>query len=321
MIWLTWRQHRRQTLVTLIGLGVLAAVLIPTGLAMRGDFTGGGLSQCLTGGTDQCMNQLRRFNDKWVNVGSAGVLMLFLPLLIGLFWGAPLVAREVEHGTHRLVWTQGISRGHWAAVKFGYAGLAALAFSVLYGLGVAWWLEPLNQTGNRTRFDPFFFDMQGIAPIGYTIFALALGIAAGTIFHRVLPSMAVALAGFVVVRVALAVLVRPGYETPAERTFPVIGGGAHDEVTADWVLDQGIRDASGKMIAPGAQAICPPGATGPDGATPCGADLGLTRGSYTWEQYQPADRFWTFQAIETGIFLVLAAALIVLAVRRIRRIA
>ena len=36
--------------------------------------------------------------------------------------------------------------------------------------------------------------------------------------------------------------------------------------------------------------------------------------------YQPADRYWTFQGIETGIFLVLAAALIaVTAVTLLRR--
>ena len=36
--------------------------------------------------------------------------------------------------------------------------------------------------------------------------------------------------------------------------------------------------------------------------------------------YQPADRYWTFQGIETGIFVVLAAALIaVAAVTLLRR--
>ncbi|NKQ56249.1 ABC transporter permease subunit [Amycolatopsis sp. K13G38] len=320
MIWLTWRQHRKQLLYTAIGLAVLAAVIVPTGLAMRGDFDRDGLGACLGVETDTCAHKMSLFNDTWVTMGNIGVLLLFLPLLLGLFWGAPVVAREVEHGTHRLVWTQGISRLRWAAAKFGFAGLAALAFSVLYGLGVSWWLSPLNSTGQRTRFDPFMFDMQGIAPVGYTLFAVALGIAAGTIWKRVLPSMGVALAGFVVVRVVLAVLARPHYETPAERTFPVQGGQPGDQITANWVLDEGIRDASGKMVAPGASAFCPAGAVGPSGR-PCGADLGLTPGSYNWQLYQPADRFWTFQTIEAGIFVVLAAALLFLAISRIRRIA
>ena len=53
--------------------------------------------------------------------------MLALPALIGLFWGAPLIARELEAGTHRLVWNQSVTRGRWLAVKLGLIGLAAAA--------------------------------------------------------------------------------------------------------------------------------------------------------------------------------------------------
>ena len=35
--------------------------------------------------------------------------------------------------------------------------------------------------------------------------------------------------------------------------------------------------------------------------------------------FQPADRFWTFQAIEAGIFLALAAALLVATVLLVQR--
>src|SRR6185369_14593823 len=44
------------------------------------------------------------------------------PVLVGVFFGAPLVAREVEQGTHRLVWTQGVTRLQWALAKFGLVG-------------------------------------------------------------------------------------------------------------------------------------------------------------------------------------------------------
>ena len=60
-----------------------------------------------------------QFTNQYSSMMFIGILLLLLPLLIGLFWGAPLVSREVEHGTHRLVWTQGVSRRRWAAVKFG----------------------------------------------------------------------------------------------------------------------------------------------------------------------------------------------------------
>ena len=40
-------------------------------------------------------------------------LTMVVPLLFGLFWGAPLVAKEFEDGTHNLAWTQGVTRRHW----------------------------------------------------------------------------------------------------------------------------------------------------------------------------------------------------------------
>ena len=49
------------------------------------------------------------------------------PALIGMFWGAPLVARELETGTFRLAWTQSVTRTRWLAVKLGVVGLASMA--------------------------------------------------------------------------------------------------------------------------------------------------------------------------------------------------
>ena len=74
------------------------------------------------------------------------------------------------------------------------------------------------------------------------------------------------------------------------------------------------------MIAEDTRIMCPPGAMEAKGRA-CGAELGLQPGAYNWQLYQPADRFWLFQGIETGIFVVLALLLLYLAVRRIRRIA
>ena len=85
--------------------------------------------------SNACGTALQQFNNQYGTLNLVGILLIFLPLLVGLFYGAPLVAREVEHGTHRLVWTQGISRRHWALVKFGFVGGLALTAAVIYGLG------------------------------------------------------------------------------------------------------------------------------------------------------------------------------------------
>jgi len=329
MIWLTWRQHRRQALFTRIGLAVLAALMIPTGLVMRHTFAKFGLPDCVRklGHAElaphigeNCNTAFNQFNSQYRTLGTAGVLFLVLPLLVGLFWGAPLVAREIEHGTHRLVWTQGVSRQHWALVKFGLVGAATLTAGVVYGLGMSWWLTPLSQSG-QGRLDVFLFDMQGLVPVGYTLFAVALGIFAVTIWHKVLPAMAVTLVGFLGVRILLTTLARPHYLAARVLTFPVQGATLQpNQSVGDWILAIGVRDASGKLVQANAQVACPVGAEGPGGG-PCGARLGLGPGAYNWVLYQPADRFWAFQGIEAGIFIALAVLLIYLAIRRIRRIA
>jgi hypothetical protein len=328
MIWLTWRQHRKQALFTLIGLAVLAALMIPTGLAMRHTFANLGLPDCVRkmGRAELAPHigetcNFNQFNNQYGTLLMVGVLFLVLPLLVGLFWGAPLVAREVEQGTHRLVWTQGVSRQHWALVKFGLVGAATLTAAAVYGLGMSWWWTPMSQAGRHGRFDVFFFDMQGLAPIGYTLFAVALGIFAGTIWRKVLPAMAVTLVGFLGLRIALTILARPRYLPARTLTYPVQGVTHEPNTTlGDWVLSFGVRDASGKLVADHSQIACPPNAQGPGGVA-CGAELGIGPGAYNWQLYQPGSRFWAFQYIETGIFVALAALLLYLAIRRIRRIA
>ena len=60
-----------------------------------------------------------------------GPLMLAVPALLGIFWGAPLVARELETGTYRLAWTQSVTRTRWLAVKVALVGLASVAVAGL----------------------------------------------------------------------------------------------------------------------------------------------------------------------------------------------
>ncbi|GAA4569753.1 ABC transporter permease [Micromonospora coerulea] len=329
MIWLTWRQHRKQAFFTLLGFAALAALMVPIGLSMRHSYADLGLAECVrqlndpnvAGATrEACEAGFHRFTNRYGSLNLVAVLLLTLPVLVGLFWGAPLVAREVEHGTHRFVWTQGVGRTRWALVKFGLVGAGALLAAVCYGLGMSWWVDPLTQSAREGRLGMIVFDLQGVVPIGYTLFAVALGIFAGTVWKRMLPAMGITLAAFIGVRAAVAILARPHYQPAETLTFPIDGTSEPRMERGDWILSQGIRDAGGTMVAPDTRIMCPPGGRGPTGQV-CGAELGLKPGAYNWQLYQPADRFWLFQGIETGIFVALAALLLYLALRRIRRIA
>jgi len=60
--------------------------------------------------------------------------------------------------------------------------------------------------------------------------------------------------------------------------------------------------------------------TGPNGGNPTPACVQALSHFHAYLTYQPGDRFWAFQGIETAIFVVLAAALIaVTAVTLLRR--
>jgi hypothetical protein len=335
MIWLTWRQHRKQALYTLIGLVAVAAVMLPTGLAMHHAFTDSGLAACLAKqGTGQfvpatapdCSGLSQQFLNRYGSLTPVGVLFVILPVLVGLFFGAPLVAREVEHGTHRLVWTQGVSRRHWALVQFGLAGAVTLPLAAAYALGMTWWYSPLVTDGSG-RLAPIEFDVQGVAPIGYTLFAVALGIFAGTLWKKVVPAMGVTLAGYVVVRVLVEAFARPLYRSPLAASLPINSGGHFNSTSGAWVYSNGITNGTGKLIMPDTTIHCGnPSASGAvtSATDPCDGGLlsrGMGPGPFSnLERYQPASRFWEFQGIETGIFLALTAILCYLAIRRIRRI-
>ena len=116
-------------------------------MQMHGAFERAGLDDCLAAAPVEfidanpnpeqapdpvraCQELAAQFANRYGSLGSAGILLWFLPLFAGLFWGAPLVAREAEHGTHRLVWTQGVSRLRWALAKFGLVGAGVVLAAV-----------------------------------------------------------------------------------------------------------------------------------------------------------------------------------------------
>jgi ABC-2 family transporter protein len=316
MTWMTWRQHRQQALFALLALAALTALLIPTGRAMHHALTADGLDRCLrTVGPSGpgCSDLVHAFSARFTSLRFVAILLLVVPALVGMFLGPPLVAREVEHGTHRLVWTQGVTRLRWALVKIGLLSALALAIAVGYGVLLEWWMTPLN-TVNSSRLEPGLYDMQGIVPIGYTLFAVSLGIFAGTLCRRVVPAMALTVAAFVVTRLGVGLIARPHFVAPLHRRVPVVGG-EDPSGHGSYVIGSDLYDAAGRHLTHDSLTLCTPG----DASCADKFGSGPLHGAYNLVVYQPDSRFWTFQAIETALFLAFAALLVAVAVRRIRR--
>src|SRR5207247_399934 len=90
------------------------------------------------------------------------------PALIGIFWGAPLLTRELETGTYRVAWTQSVTRSRWLLTKLGLVGLATVTVAGLLMLTITWWYRALDSVGTNQY---SVFDSRDIAPIGYAAFA------------------------------------------------------------------------------------------------------------------------------------------------------
>jgi hypothetical protein len=342
MIWLTWRQARAQATMMAAALAVLAVILALTGPRLADDYSTG-IAACRTesGGCSDFVN--RYFQDHQGSFLAVTAVVLVLPALIGLFWGAPLITRELEAGTHRLVWNQTITRTRWLAVKLGLTGLAAITAAGLGSLAVTWWSSPIDKTAANqfARIEPLLFDARGIVPIGFAAFAFALGVTVGMLVRRTLPAMAITLAVFVAVQIAMPLLVRPHLIAPTHSTIDITassldglrarpgGGPIHVLLRApDTGAYKGAWVLSSQALAPSGHAVdtitlsrtgacAPPGggrAQPPAGAKP-GDELGgcfaeMKRLGYRQRvTYQPASRFWPFQWYETGIYTALALAL------------
>jgi hypothetical protein len=322
MIWLTWRQFRAQAAAVYAAVAACAVVLAITGprlVSLARDYP------------DAVFDQLTRTDRFLYNAGL--VLLAVAPAVIGAFWGAPMVARELEAGTHRLAWNQTVTRTRWLATKLGITALATAAVVGVLTLAVSWWAGPLDGITGRTRgtlparLAPVAFAMRGIAPVGYAVFALVLGVAVGLVLRRTVPAMAVTLAVFTLVQIAVPLWVRPHLVPPVTQTvtiadniasigFPGPGGPVRLEVTtgqrSDWILSNQTVDATGRAAAvPSWFGDClPPTSAGPGkGAMrACLARLG-DLGYRQRVVYQPASRFWALQWAETALFLGLAGLL------------
>jgi hypothetical protein len=254
VIWLAWRQIRTQIVVVSGVLAVIALALAVTGphLVHAYDTI---VKHCSS--HDDCATVTDQFLKSDRLLQQLGVVVLILPALVGIFWGAPLVAREFETGTFRLSWTQSVTRTRWLSTKLVVGGLASVVTTGLLSLMVTWWSSPFDRV-NGTPFSPAYFDRRDLVPIGYAAFAFALGVAAGMLIRRTLPAMAATLVGFIGVRLAVFEWVRPRLMAPLSVTTPFsaqpgvilgpAGYGAGRINPADWVLSEQTIDRAGRVI-------------------------------------------------------------------------
>jgi hypothetical protein len=332
--WLSWRQFRLSGSVVAAAVALVALVLAAT----RPELTAGNVFDQLT--------------DADRTLFFAGIVAVAVaPAVVGAFWGAPLVARELENGTHRLVWNQGVTRTRWLATRLGMAALTAAAAVGVLTLAVHRWSTPLDGAlasgpggSLPARMTPVSFAMRGVVPVSYAVFAVVLGTAAGLLLRRTVPAMAVTLLVFLLVQVAVPLWVRPHLLSPTRETVAITedtfdglrltekdgrpsvrlsvrAGGA-----GSWVLSDRTLAPDGTLLdeVPTSVTACQPRTIEQprEGRRPVSDCLEqLTAQGYRQQVvYQPASRFWPLQWAETGLFLGLSALLAALCLGRVRKV-
>jgi hypothetical protein len=338
MTWLTWRQYRAQAAVAALVLAVFATVMLVTGFRMAAQW-----HTLLAGCT--ASRTCGSLQEGGTSLGSVlghdfAILSMLAPVLFGALVGAPLVAHEFEARTSDFAWAQSITRTHWLAVKVGWVLLAAAVWGGAIATLVTWWSGPRN-AAFANAFQANYFDQQGLVPIAYSVFATALGIAAGAVLRRTLPAIAIVIGGFIGMRLWISQDLRMHFMTPVTTYYSVTGN--FNPAAGSAILNGGLVDKAGQVVtgSPGnvmtvmidgapstslpaaCRQLIPASASGPNG--PSGATLNavygcLQKAGYRqFISYQPISRYWAFQGIETGIYLAVAAALIAITFYAVRR--
>jgi hypothetical protein len=292
--WLAWRQFRAQA--ALAALALLAASMALT------------LTRHHVSSTDLASLSVGYESLRLLGTGLIGV-----PAFVGAFWGAPLLARELEAGTHRLAWTQSVTRHRWLATKLAVTALVAAVATAVFSAVFTWWSAPFDELGNRLG--TANFGQRGIAPVAYTLFALALGTLLGAVTRRTLPAMAGTLLGFFAVRFAFQLLVRPRLVATVTASQPseLFGDQPGSTLTdGAWILSRRLVDASGHTVRVQDVDRLLQRACDLTRDSTMADNVGCVQraGIHEIVRLHPASHFWALQGWEAAAFVAMAALLV-----------
>jgi hypothetical protein len=281
MIWVTWRQHRTQAVVCLALFCAIAVAAVALGTWMRSTFDADGLGACLArSGGAGCPGVIESFTQKFNGVAIAplGIVLAAVPGYLGATVGAPLLGQELERGTWQLAWSQTVPRTRWLVTQLALVVGGLVVFGAAVTAVVTWARSPLDELTVRGQ-QPLNFE--GLFLTCSLLCAFALGVLAGLLLRNTIGAIVV---GYI------------AWEVPFVLAT-LLGGPLHILTVTKTIT---------------CTTNC--STLGPDSVPPVTGHLGdqvtnfSRAGNHITVTYVPASRFWTFQLIDAGIFLVVAAA-------------
>jgi ABC-2 family transporter protein len=340
MAWVTWRQDRMALTGTAVLFAACAVPLCISGLRLQSAHNALARAGCLRpsanpGMDSRCGALWNHFSVGYVftsNINTVAIALAVLPVLVGVFVGAPLLAREFEAGTAKFAWTQAVSRGRWLTGKLGWIGAGLAVLSVAFGLLVNWWLLLADGADFMTRWQEEQFGLTAITFTGWMLLMFAAGVFAGALIGRTVTAMAAtAVTGALLLwlnigkftgmltslsplhaRTTLVPAALPGVFYGGSGGG-VIGSNAPLTPSGSWVLNTWLTAPGGRTVSWN---------TGSFWNLKPSRQLAWVTSHHltTWVTYQSAGHFWLFQSVEGGaavlLVLLLGAATVWLARRR-----
>lgn len=322
LAWVTWRQHRFAIAGVLVALGGIGLFMLSNGLAMHHAYHSMGLDTCGQLDGPGCQSRLTAFEQdyfRWAD--HLPHLVMLLPGLIGVFVGAPLVARELESGTFRFAWTQGRSRVQWIVTKLVLLGVGLTALALAFSALFTWWYGPFDViTGRMASYGGY--EVSGLTFAARTLFGFTLGALLGLLIRRTVPAMAATAAAWTAAVVPSMLWLRPLIRQPITAIGAVakgIGPGAGVPFNAT-VVRHWFQNAAGNHVdyfQLVQQASVTNGGTDP---SPDQFHAWTIQHHYSqWVSYRPNGWFWHFQIVEASGYAILAVLLAVATVLILRR--
>jgi hypothetical protein len=300
LAWVSWRQYRVSAAGTAAFLSALALYLLIMGLKIRGAYDAAAACSPAAGGP-HCQDAFYLFDTRYATTAEISAFVLnAVPVLAGVFAGAPILARELEAGTFRFAWTQGAGRSRWTFARLALPAVTVTAAAALFSQVFGWFYYPIFATRD-SMFAPAYFQLTGIAFAAWTLAAFAVGALAGVLIRRVVPAMAAAMAAWTGLLLATLLYLRRHYETALIARNSGMGAPG----IGPWVISQWWTAPNGKAVTGANQII---------------ALINNPHHGYTeWTVYQPAVRYWHFQFVEGGWLVALSLLLIAATIWVVRR--
>ncbi|WP_055534281.1 ABC transporter permease subunit [Streptomyces graminilatus] len=244
MTWLVWRQHRAAFWTILAATALSVAWMV----YQRGQMTDFLDSHGYPAkNIDDIGEQFRPYIDSF---RSATLGLSVIPILLGVFLGAPLLAGDLENGTAKLVAAQSMSRTRWLVTKLGLAGLVVVVSTTALSAVFGWWWSPVKSEATVLEwFSGPAFDNTGPVPVGLTLLSVFGGVAIGVVLRRTLMAMVVTFGFTVAVQILWGqfrlsfgdVITVNTHKGVGETSFPSIPDGAYQP-------DQWYLTGSGDLV-------------------------------------------------------------------------